>query len=135
MFEITGRLFTINVVSEKSLQVVIKKTIMGKLSPISFNVFGTAKYNFDKQKFNTNDKVVIKCFPKSTLYNGKWYTELCLLDINLWVKKPKYDPYNPHGLPTKTEAQKPDLFRDDNDYINGIGGGHIIDEETGEILL
>ena len=127
-----GRIFTTNKVSEKSCQVVIKKTIMGKVRPISFNVFGTPKFKFDKQQFNKNDKVVIKYLPQSSLYKGKWYTELCLMEISIWVKKPKYDPY------TNSYQQQQTLIpNNDNEFDeeDNIGGNYIVDEESGEILL
>jgi hypothetical protein len=133
MLEMIGRIFTINKISEKSCQVVIKKTIMGKIRPISFNLFGVAKFKFDKQKFNKNEKVVIKYLPQSSLYKGKWYTELCLMEISIWVKKPKYDPYtNSYQHQPKNEIPKDENEFDEED---NIGGNYIVDEESGEILL
>jgi hypothetical protein len=105
---------------------------MGKVRPISFNVFGTPKFKFDKQQFNKNDKVVIKYLPQSSLYKGKWYTELCLMEISIWVKKPKYDPY------TNSYQQQQTLIpNNDNEFDeeDNIGGNYIVDEESGEILL
>lgn len=128
-----GRIFTTNKVSEKSCQVVIKKTIMGKVRPISFNVFGTPKFKFDKQQFNKNDKVVIKYLPQSSLYKGKWYTELCLMEISMWVKKPKYDPYT-HSYQHQQQTLIPNNENESDDE-DIIGDKYIVDEESGEILL
>jgi hypothetical protein len=133
MLEMIGRIFTTNKVSEKSCQVVIKKTIMGKVRPISFNVFGVAKFKFEKQQFNKNDKVVIKYIPQSSLYNGKWYTELCLMEISIWVKKPKYDPYT-HSYQQQPQNPIPNNDTEFDDEDN-IGGNYIVDEESGEILF
>ena len=129
-----GRIFTTNKVSEKSCQVVIKKTIMGKVRPISFNVFGVAKFKFEKQQFNKNDKVVIKYIPQSSLYKGKWYTELCLMEISIWVKKPKYDPYT-HSYQQQPQPQpQPTIEVNDTDD-DDMGGGYFVDEESGEIIF
>lgn len=135
MKEETGRLFTINIISEKSLQVVIQKTILGKKSLIAYNVFGSAKFKFDKQRFNKNDKVVIKYIPKTELYNGRYRTELVLLEISHEVKKPKFNPYNQKPITENALFTESQIQAETEDDSDGIGGNHIIDEETGEILL
>jgi len=128
MFDITGRILTIVKVSEKFSKIVLKKTFRGKQVPIAIGVWGDCKAKMDELRLNKNDKIQGKVFPKSNLYNGKWYTDLYFLEIKRYVQKPKWN-----GL--VDTAQKPknkpeELF---DDLSNGIG--YIVDEETGEILL
>ena len=121
MYEIVGRIMTITKVSDKASYVVIKKKIRGKDTPIAIETFGLWNEKMKELKLNINDKIVGKLYIKSNLYNGKWYTNLYFRDIKKYEEKPK--------------EVKPELNlfvepKDDDDWH-----GHIIDEETGEIIL
>ena len=85
MFEIVGRILTINQLSPKSSQVVIKKQVKGKVTPIAIEVYGYMKQKLDALKLQKNDKIVGKFSLKSNLYKGKWYTDLCFDEISRFV--------------------------------------------------
>lgn len=119
MFDITGRILTINKISEKSAQIVIKKTIKGKLSPIAINVFGLWKEKMDNMRLKKNDKISGRVYIKSNLWKNKWYNDLYFNEIFLIEDK-------------KKKSNENDLFTTED---GGIGNKFIIDEETGEILL
>lgn len=119
MFDIKGRILTINELHSKCSQIVIKKTIKGKLSPIAIEVFGFWKEKFDKLKATKNTKISGRVYIKSRLWKGKWYSDLYFNEVFLVEENKK---------PTKEEG----LF---DESEGGIGNKFIIDEETGEILL
>jgi hypothetical protein len=121
MFTIEGRILTINVISEKSAQIVIKKKIFGEDTPIAISVFGFWKTKMDALKLKPKDKISGKVYLKANLYKGKWYTDVYFKDIILVAEKKKNNSEN-----------KSDLF---NEKELGIGNIRIVDEETGEILL
>jgi hypothetical protein len=118
MYDFTGKILTINVLSEKATQVVIKKTIRGKQTPIMACVFGYSKKIFDSLKFKKNDKISARLYLKSNLFKNKWYTDTYLEEIKKIENKPK------------VEKSENDLFEP-----YGIGNKYIVDEETGEILF
>jgi len=131
MFEITGRIITIHRLSDKLAQVVIKKTIKGKLTPVAINIFGFWKDKLDALKLQKNDKIVGRVFLKSNLYKDKWYTDFYFNEVKRWVKKPKYDPYtNSYQQPTNKDQ---DLFDTNTDTNEVISNNYLVDEETGEI--
>lgn len=118
--EITGRVYHINPINEKVIQVVLKKKVYGKDTPIAFAVIGFWKdVVLEKLKLKPKDKIKGTIVLKSNLYKGKYYTDVTLRDIEIVPDKPKDTT---EGSPT---------FEMDIDDM----GGHIIDEETGEILL
>jgi hypothetical protein len=118
--EITGRVYHINPINEKVIQVVLKKKVYGKDTPIAFAVVGFWKdVVVDKLKLKPKDKIKGTVILKSNLYKGKYYTDVNLKDIEIVPDKPK-----------ETNEGSPTLDMDIDDM-----GGHIIDEETGEILL
>ena len=119
MYDLTGRILTINEISPKSAQIVIKKTIKGKLSPIAVDIFGFWKEKMDKMKLKKNDKISGRLYIKSRLWKNKWYNDLYFNEITLIEDK-------------KKKPEENDLFTTDE---GGIGNKFIIDEETGEILL
>jgi hypothetical protein len=117
---IEGRILTINVISDKSAQIVLVKLINRKKTPIAINIWGFWKSKMDALKLKPKDKIFGKVYAKSTLWKNKWYTDLYFKDIELVPDKPK-----------KTKENAQDLFI--GEY--GINDVRIIDEETGEILL
>jgi hypothetical protein len=130
MFEIVGRILTINKVSDKVSQVVIKKQVQGKQTPIAIDVFGFYKDKMEALKLMKNDKIQGRVFVKSNLYKGKWYTDFYFKDIKRYEPKPKYNP-QPN---TKPEHEL--FFEADEEIGNGgIGNIFIIDDESGEIIL
>ena len=126
--ELVGRILTINVISDKSVQIVIKKQMDGKVVPIAISVFGFWKQKMDEMKLLKNEKIGGKVYIKSNLYKGKYYTDIYFKEIERIQPKPK----NEFVAPNTTTEQN--LFDDtDNNMLNGIG--YIVDEETGEIRL
>jgi hypothetical protein len=120
MFLLTGRIFTINVISEKSIQIVLKKQSKGKQVLISVNVFGKWKYKADNLKLKKNDKISATLYINANLFKGKFYNDLYFEEIELYSEKTKSE------LNLKKEA---DIFY--NGQL-GISNKVIINEETGK---
>ena len=130
MFEIVGRILTINKVSDKVSQVVIKKQVQGKPTPIAIDVFGFYKDKMEALKLMKNDKIQGRVFVKSNLYKGKWYTDFYFKDIKRYEPKPKFNAQ------PKSKPEHELFFEPNEDEMKGgIGGVYFIDDETGEILL
>lgn len=121
MFDITGRILTINYISEKSAQVVIKKQVRGKQVAIAINIFGFWLEKMKQLKLQKNEKIEGKVFVKSNLYKNKWYTDLYFCEVHRWIKKPKWNETPEEPKENKTQTEIPII--------------HFYDEETGEILL
>lgn len=123
--EITGKIFTINNLSEKLSQVVIKKQVAGQKVLIAVDVYGFWKDKMDAMKLQKNEKITGKIYMKSKLYKGKYYTDVLFKEINRYIGNSKYGFIN-----KKDFSQKATLFKDyDIPYMQ------IVDEETGEIRL
>lgn len=120
MFEITGRIMTIAIVSNKSSYVVIKKKIKGKVTPIAIETYGFWNDKMKELKLNVNDKIRGNVYLRSRLYKGKWYTDVYFREITKCEETSK-----------KAKEQTP-LFNDSDD---DDWHGHIYDEKTGEIIL
>jgi len=120
MFLLTGRIYTINVISEKSIQIVLKKQSKGKQVLISVNVFGKWKYKADNLKLKKNDKITATLYINANLFKGKFYNDLYFEEIELYSEKSKSE------LNLKEEA---DMFY--NGQL-GISNKSIINEETGK---
>jgi hypothetical protein len=129
MYQLTGRILTINVLSEKSVQIVIQKQIKGKKTPIAVVVYGYWKTKVDELKLQKNDKIVGTLYIKSNLYKGKWYSDLYFNEVKRFVKKPKYNPITNTYETPNIKNKENELFEDEEI----IGGGYCIDEKTGEI--
>ncbi len=115
--EISGRIFHINHLNDKVIQVVLRKKLNGKPTPIAFAVFGYWKdVVLNELKLKPKDKIKATVILKSNLYKGKYYTDVLLKNIVLLPEKIKEDNHS-----NELELQSID------DYI--------VDEETGEILL
>jgi hypothetical protein len=121
MFTIEGRILTINLISEKSAQIVLQKKIFGENTPFAINVWGFWKTKMDALKLKPKNKISGKVYIKCSLWKGKWYTELYFKEIIVIPEKQK-----------KGTEKETDLF--DNSE-GGLGNNFIVDEETGEILL
>mgnify|MGYP003336230601 CR=1 FL=1 len=117
MFQLTGRIYTINVISDKSIQIVIKKTIRGKQVLIAVNIFGKWKYEADKLKLKKNDKITGVLFINSHLYKGKFYNDISFEKIEKYIEKPK--PQKEQPIP-------------EHELFYGISNKVIINEETGK---
>lgn len=128
MFEITGKILTINILSEKSAQIVLEKQIKGKKTPIAIEVFGYWKEQFDKLNLRAKDKIVGKFVMHSRLYKGRWYTDLNFREIKKWEKKPKYDFINK----TYITEEKPKLVEHELFYETEASRELIIDKKTGK---
>lgn len=114
--EITGRVFHINAINDKVAQVVLRKRVNGKDTPIALTVIGYWRdVVINEMRLKKNDKIRGTVVLKSKLYNGKYYTDVTLKNIELISEKPKEQP--------------------DDGQISFIPNHHIVDEETGEILL
>lgn len=130
MIKLEGRIYDINVISEKKAQVVLKRTYKGKPILSVYEAFGYVKEKMDALKLQKNERVEGRWYTKANLWKGKWYADNLILEIQRYVKKPKFNPMQ--GQAPINSTNEENLFGMDED---GIGGGHIIDEETGEILL
>lgn len=119
MFEIKGKIFLINKVSEKSAQIILRKKIRKKDVLIVISIFGFWKNKFEDKGIQKNDTISGVVYSDAKLYNGKWYNNLFFNEVTKIEKKAKN---------TKMDIQ--DLFSS-----GGIGNSYIVDEETGEILL
>jgi hypothetical protein len=116
--EITGRIYHINPINDKVIQIVLKKKVYGKDTPIAFAVVGYWKdVVTNNLKLKIKDKIKGTVILKSNLYKGKYYTDVTLRDIELVPDKPKDE-----------KDEQPTLDIEPN-------GGYIVDEETGEIIL
>ena len=122
MFDIVGKILMINIISEKSAQVVVEKQIKGKKTPIAINIFGFWKDKMDSLKLQPKEKIEGRVYVKSNLYNGKWYTDLYFKGIDRYVQKPKFK---------KTESNL-NLFEDDES--KGINYQPVYDD-NGNILF
>ena len=89
MFIITGKIFTINEISPKVAQIVLKKQVRGKQTAIAIEVYGYWKDKADALKLKKNDKIRGRVYAKSNLYKNKWYSDLYFRDIELCEVKPK----------------------------------------------
>lgn len=119
--EITGRVYHINPINDKVIQVVLKKKVYGKDTPIAFAVIGYWKdVVMNQLKLKAKDKIKGTVVLKSNLYKGKYYTDVTLRDIEIVPDKPK------------------EASADGSEQISLSMEGHgdyIVDEETGEIIL
>ena len=122
MFDIVGRILMINIISDKSAQVVIEKQIKGKKTPIAINIFGYWKDKMESLKLLPKEKIEGRVYVKSNLYNGKWYTDLYFKGIDRYVQKPKFK---------KTESNL-NLFEEDEN--KGINYQPVYDD-NGNIIL
>jgi|GEM_PF-1639662 len=125
--EITGRIFTINRLTDKSAQIVIKKQMDGKVVPIAIEVFGFWKEKMEAMHLNKNDKISGKFYLKSNLYKGKYYTNIYFKSIEKVEDKQK------NTFATNSGGGQRLFEKEDDNMLNGIG--NIIDEDTGEVLL
>lgn len=115
--EISGRIFHINHLSDKVIQVVLRKKVNGKQTPIAFAVLGYWKdIVLNELRLKPKDKIRATVVLKSNLYKGKYYTDVTLKNIELVPEKIKED----------NNSNELELESMDN---------YIIDEETGEVLL
>ncbi len=114
--DITGRIFDIHIINDKVVQLVLKKRVQGKTTPIAFTLLGYwADVALNTLKLKKNDKITGVVVLKSKLYNGKYYTDVYMKNIEL--------------LPEKEKEKKNDS------QLELIEEIHIVDESTGEILL
>ncbi len=108
--EITGRIYHINPINDKVIQIVLKKKVYGKDTPIAFAVIGYWK-DIVLNQLKLKVKEIVN------LYKGKYYTDVTLRDIEIVPDKPKEE-------------------KGEQTTLNMDGyGGYIVDEETGEIIL
>jgi len=126
--DITGRIYTIHNISDTQAQIVLKKTNGGKQVLLAIDIFGSWKKSIDEMKLKKNDKITGKLYFKSELYNNKFRNNLYFLRIEKVENKPK-NTFVQEG------AVKPKELFDDDISFTDEEDSHIIDEETGEILL
>ena len=119
MFELTGRIYTIHLISEKSAQIVVKRMQRKKQTLFVVNVFGKWKFRMDKMNLKKGDKICGIVYTEGSFYKTKWYNDIYFEDFEKIEDKRK---------PKENDIQM--QFGD-----GGIGNKFIIDEETGEILL
>jgi hypothetical protein len=130
MFKLEGRIYDINVISDKKAQVILKRTYRGKPILSVYEAFGFVKEKMDALKLQKNERVEGRWYSKANLWKGKWYPDNCITEIERYVKKPKFNPMQNQQAMNSTKEEN--LFDINEDVI---GDNHIIDEDTGEILL
>jgi len=121
MFKTIGRIKSKNLlksgVSEKGewklMEFTIQKTFNREPIEVAFVAIGKMAELVDRYK--KGKKVVIYFFPKCKNWKGKWYTELKVLEIEDYVKKPKFIPDAPK------EAQ----------FGSAVGAGESVVDEKG----
>lgn len=121
MFDLVAKILTINVISDKSAQVVVEKQIKGKKTPIAINVFGFWKEKLDSLNLQPKEKIEGRVYAKSNLYKGKWYTDLYFKGIDRYVPKPKF----------RKEPPPANLFYEEEKGINY----EPVYDENGNILF
>lgn len=115
---ITGRVFDIELVNDKICRVILQKQVRGEKVPMAFAVYGKQRdLVLNQLKLKKKDKITANFDIKSRMYNGRWYTDVNLYNIELVPPKEKPGPENQEELD----------FEGHGDYI--------IDDETGEVLL
>ena len=82
-----GRLFTINAISDRSAQVVIKKIMNRKPSLIAFSVFGYSKKKLDEMKLLKNEKIKITYSISANYFNVKYYNDIVSIKIERVLDK------------------------------------------------
>jgi hypothetical protein len=110
--EIKGRILTINVVNDKLAQVVLKKQVAGKYTPIAINVFGYWKDKMQELHLNKGEKISGTIYLKSNLYKGRYYTDVYFKEVDI------VESYNPSVITDPNQAQV---------FTN-------FDQETGEVF-
>ena len=88
--EIKGKIFHIQILNQWTAQIVIKKVIQKKMSPVALNVFGFWKdVAINKLKLKKNDIIQGNVVLKSKLWKDRYFTEVLLTNIELVTPKPK----------------------------------------------
>ncbi len=85
---ITGRIFDIVIVSDKTANIILKKKMADKIVPVAITVFGYWKDKAVKE-LKPKDKIKANVYMKSKIYNGKWYTDVYFKEIYLIESAPK----------------------------------------------
>jgi hypothetical protein len=118
---ITGRIFDIHIINDKSAQIVLKKKLGDKIVPVAIEVFGYWKDKaLNELKLKPKDKIRGNFYLKSKLYKGKYYTDIFFKEIM------KIEEYAPTRLKTmRKTTNDPHLFQTEHG---------LIDFETGEII-
>ncbi len=81
---ITGRIFDIVHLNEKTAQIVLRKKLGDKIVPVAVEVFGYWRDKaIDLMKLKPKDKIRGNLYLKSRLYNGKYYTDVFFKEVYL----------------------------------------------------
>ena len=93
---LTGRIFDIIIVYEKVAQIVVRKKYGDKIFPVAVTVFGYWKDKaLNEMKLKPKDKIKGNIYPKSRLYNGKYFTDISFKEIYLVESAPMDLFHNP----------------------------------------
>lgn len=125
--EISGKVFQIIEVNNFVVKLVIQKRVSGKQTPIALDALGHHRDEVLKLGLKKGDKIWGRVQLKSKLHNGRYYTDVTIKDVQLLQpkpKKPKQSDPNQGEMPFLDEKELPPLEEK-----------HIIDPETGEVLL
>lgn len=94
--EIKGKVFQVLEVSSYVAQVILKKRVHGKTQPIAFVALGHWRDVVVRDlKLKKDDYILANFYLKSRLYNGKWYTEAEIRNIQRVEKPQKKDTETP----------------------------------------
>ncbi len=113
---ITGRIFDILILSEKSAQIVLRKKLGDKIVPVAVEVYGYWKDKaLNELKLKPKDKIKANIYLKSKMWKDKYYTDVFFKEII------RVDEY----VYTKLDPMRPDLFQTDDG---------LVDTDTGEVI-
>ena len=80
----TGRIFDIVHVNDKVSQIILRKKDKDKIVPVAVKVMGYWKEKaFNELKLKPKDKIKGNLYLKSSLYQGKYYTDVFFREIYL----------------------------------------------------
>ncbi len=112
---ITGRIFDIVHVSDKSAQIVIRKKLGDKIVPVAIEVYGFWRDKaINEQKLKPKDKIKANVYLKSRIWNNKYITDVFFKHI---VKVEEYTD----GIQLAHNS----LFKTEDGMVDG---------ETGEVI-
>ena len=124
MLKVTGKIHLkykmITGVSAKGayrlIEFVVYKQYNGDKIPLLFVAHGNMADKVEAMPMKK--KVVIQFLPKCTEKNGKWYTDLKVLDIQDWTKK---EPYNNQVLFSETQPDTRTIAEVNPNEISSAG--------------
>ena len=114
MFKTTGRLISKSLIAEgegsygkwQLIEFALQKQFQGKRIKIPFVAFN--EYARFIEKCPLKEKLKVYFFPKSKFHNGKYYTDLKVLEVDICPpkKKKRIVPIDDNGIRTKKDNKQ-----------------------------